>query len=113
MRKDTRLSTLFRTASDEKLGGAWERGYHIDTLKTQRCYEQAYSTHKLKVLHSYIPQTEQRVPEGRMLFCLRNVTYLLRASCLMLEINEFRCYEAKIEESEKTGSRWESNPGHL
>ena len=27
MRKDTRLSTLFRTASDEKLGGAWERGY--------------------------------------------------------------------------------------
>ena len=27
MRKDTRLSPLFRTASDEKLGGAWERGY--------------------------------------------------------------------------------------
>ena len=38
--------------------------YHIDTLETQRCYQQAYSTHKLKVLHSYIPQTEQRVPEG-------------------------------------------------
>ena len=28
-------------------------------------------------------------------------------------INEFRCYEAKIEESEKTGSHWESNPGHF
>ena len=27
MRKDTRLSTLFRTANNEKLGGAWERGY--------------------------------------------------------------------------------------
>ena len=27
MRKDTRLSPLFRTASDGKLGGAWERGY--------------------------------------------------------------------------------------
>ena len=26
---------------------------------------------------------------------------------------EFRCYEAKIEESEKVGSRRESNPGHL
>jgi len=26
VRKDTRLSPLFRTASDEKLGGAWERG---------------------------------------------------------------------------------------
>ena len=38
---------------------------------------------------------------------------MLRASCLMLEINEFRCYEAKIEESEKAGSRQESNPGHL
>ena len=28
-------------------------------------------------------------------------------------INEFRCYEAKIEESEKAGSHRESNPGHL
>ena len=27
-------------------------------------------------------------------------------------INEFRCYEAKIEGSEKAGSRRESNPGH-
>ena len=26
VRKDTRLSLLYRTASDEKLGGAWERG---------------------------------------------------------------------------------------
>ena len=38
---------------------------------------------------------------------------MLRASCLTLEINEFRRYEAKIEESEKAGSRRESNPGHL
>ena len=29
---------------------------------------------------------------------------LLRVFCLMLEINEFRCYKAKIEESEKAGS---------
>ena len=28
-------------------------------------------------------------------------------------IKEFRCYEAKIEESEKTGSCRESNPEHL
>jgi len=27
VRKDTRLSPLFRLASDEKLGGAWEQGY--------------------------------------------------------------------------------------
>ena len=26
---------------------------------------------------------------------------------------KFRCYEAQIEESEKAGSRRESNPGHL
>ena len=38
---------------------------------------------------------------------------MLRASCLTLEINEFRCYETKIEKSEKAGSRRESNPGHL
>ena len=37
---------------------------------------------------------------------------LLRAFCLMLEMNEFGCYEAKIEESEKASSRRESNPGH-
>ena len=30
---------------------------------------------------------------------------MLRASCLALEVNEFRCYEVKIEESEKAGSR--------
>ena len=41
------------------------------------------------------------------------VSVKLRASCLMLEINEFRCYEAKIEESEKAGSHRESNRGHL
>jgi len=27
VRKDTRLSPLFCTASDGNLGGAWERGY--------------------------------------------------------------------------------------
>ena len=36
---------------------------------------------------------------------------VLRTSCLTLEIKEFRCYEVKIEESEKAGSRRESNPG--
>ena len=39
-----------------------------------------------------------------------NVCCRLRSECV---IKEFRCYEAKIEESEKAGSRWESNPGHL
>ena len=29
---------------------------------------------------------------------------LLRASCLTLEIKEFKCYEAIMEESEKAGS---------
>ena len=33
----------------------------------------------------------------------------LRASCFLLEIKQFRCYEA---ESEKAGSCRESNPGH-
>ena len=28
-------------------------------------------------------------------------------------IKEFRCYEAKIEESEKASRHWELNPGHL
>ena len=44
---------------------------------------------------------------------LSNVLELLRASCLTLDIKEFKCNEAKIEEGEKAGSRQESNPGHL
>ena len=35
---------------------------------------------------------------------------VLRAFCLTLEIKEFRCYEVKIEESEKAS---ESNQEHL
>jgi len=38
---------------------------------------------------------------------------MLRVSCLKLEIDEFRCYGAKIEESEKASIHQESNPGHL
>ena len=47
------------------------------------------------------------------MLCSTKLKEELRASCLTLEINEFRCYEAKTEESEKAGSCWESNPGHL
>ena len=49
--------------------------------------------------------------------CVQNVSELmynpLRASCLMLEINEFRCNKAKIEESEKASSHQEMNSGQL
>ena len=38
---------------------------------------------------------------------------MLRASCLTPEIKKFRCYEAKIEESENASSDQELNPGHL
>ena len=38
---------------------------------------------------------------------------MLKVSCLMVEIKEFRCYEVKMEESEKPGSHRESNPGHI
>ena len=43
----------------------------------------------------------------------KSVQKMFRASCLTLKIKEFRCYEAKIEESEKDGSLRELNPGHL
>ena len=36
-----------------------------------------------------------------------------REFCLTLEIKEFRCYEVKIEESEKGRQRLGLNPGHL
>ena len=37
----------------------------------------------------------------------------MQTTRLTLIIREFKCYEVKIEESEKAGSHWESNPGHL
>ena len=43
-------------------------------------------------------------------FTTKLIFKMLRASCLTLEINEFRCYEAKIQENEKAGSHRESNP---
>ena len=46
VRKDTRLSPLFRTASDEKLGGAWERGY----LEAETISRKAVGGKWLKVL---------------------------------------------------------------
>ena len=39
-------------------------------------------------------------------------TCTVEANTIRLII-KFRCYEAKIEESEKAGSRWELNQGHL
>ena len=52
------------------------------------------------------------------LSCVASVhcnSVILRASHLTLEIKEFRCYEAKIEESEKrpavTGSRTQDTSG--
>ena len=39
--------------------------------------------------------------------------YVLRTLASRWNKQKFRCYEAKIEESEKAGSCWESNPGHL
>ena len=39
--------------------------------------------------------------------------YVLRTLASRWNKEKFRCYEAQIEESEKAGSRRESNPGHL
>ena len=45
---------------------------------------------------------KQGYEEAVLGFGHKTFYYMLRASCLTLEINEFRCYEAKIEESEKS-----------
>ena len=58
---------------------------HTCTLSKCACMNNTARTHNLVKVHtfhththsSYIPQTEQHEPEGRMLFHLGNVTYLL------------------------------------
>ena len=42
---------------------------------------------------------------------MRSKAEMLRGSCLTQE--KKGVYEPKTKESEKAGSRWESNPGHL
>ena len=55
------------------------------------------------------PRLEQQVFPG-----LNHASFLLlRTLASHWNKEMFRCYEAKIEESEKAGSRRESNPGHL
>ena len=57
-----------------------------------------------------------RLRKMLMFLCVhmtRVLFLMLKASCLTLEINDIRCYEVKIEKSEKAGSDWELNPGHL
>ena len=53
--------------------------------------------------------------------CLVPIQVICRHTCMQIntlrKLSQLlyisRCYEAKIEESEKAGSCWESNPGHL
>ena len=42
-----------------------------------------------------------------------NKSCIIRVSCLVLEISEFRCCKAIMEEGEKADSHGEWNPGHL
>ena len=44
-------------------------------------------------------------------FIVDTAKSVLSASCLALKINKFRCYEAKIEESEKASSRTQDTSG--
>ena len=44
---------------------------------------------------------------------VRQNTVMFRTFASRWNKEKFRCYEAKIEESEKAGSRRESNPEHL
>ena len=63
--KDTRLSPLFRTASNRKLGGARERGYKSSTMQNESiivsilCYSLCYVPHSefVWLLHSLFPQS--------------------------------------------------------
>ena len=58
------------------------------------------------------PSTPTGVQSTKMKsYCTKLKSMMLRASCLT--INEFRCYEARIKESEMAGSCRKSNPGLL
>ena len=52
-----------------------------------------------------------QLKRGRYTLTTGSVFYLVVA--LHVTVNEFRCYEAEIEEWEKAGSHRQSSPGHL
>ena len=69
-----------------------EMGYILNTLLTPATDMNLKLTNLGSPTNKYISP-----PPLSLLKCFS----LLRAFCLMLEMNEFGCYEAKIEESEK------------
>ena len=69
VRKDTRLSPLYRTESDGKLGGAWERGYNIsctyNSLASYLALLSSFPAHAF-IFHFSFPLLEQ--PCDQLLF---------------------------------------------
>ena len=55
-----------------------------------------------RVVALHILENSRHIPNDKMA-CIE----------LLPHVGIKRCYEARIEESEKAGSHWESNPGHL
>ena len=58
-------------------------------------------------------QVSSRLPAMAFYYVQSRLRGFPRNHSKALLINEFRCYEVKIEESEKAGSCRELNPGHL
>ena len=69
----------------ERLGKGWERGDGSCTSCPKSVVTMVTCFHSAKQ------------------FFLSKISNMLRASCLMLEIKEFRCYETKIEYSTHRG----------
>ena len=76
-------------------------------LEFGKTLPECFSCHQAKVT------TEAFSMKHYKLKLVTNNHHSLRASCLTLEIKEFRCYEANIKENEKAGSFRESNPARI
>ena len=77
MREDTRLSLLFRTESDGKLGGAWEQGYKILASK-----------HYIKSLSS-VPKDKKKLLLSQGERCNVRIT-ILTAALLCAHITKLK-----------------------
>ena len=73
---------LFRTASDGKLGGAWERGYLV--------YTQFQGFSALQAVESWAGPGNKGGPGNESILCIEKITLVLRPHASSLSLHHPR-----------------------
>ena len=81
--------------------------------KILRCSEVAFRGQSATEIFPLVLPLQFSAASFSQFVCLTSSISITKSSAVSVELNEFRCYEAKIKVSEKAGSCRESNLEHL